>query len=261
MDHFTCKHALLLLNAEYAENGFSEKLPKYAVALHPLPTTDDRLLELYLTVMAENYDALQPLYMRVEKRRRTERQQAMLNLCKIRALMMNGKPEKAMKLFQEEHLLMDAAYEEQPDLISQRVPRSYSDDTLTYCEAAAGFCVRSGDMKEAEHYRSFAALRISHYDADEQPFQTEILDIELKYAAGDAAGVSDRVIALEQEIKEKFQLTQRGKYINLTRKLQQAAIFLAIVPPGAEPADRQKADRARFDRRLPGEDYLAGGNG
>lgn len=259
MDHFTCKHALALLNAEYAEKGFTENLPKYAVALHPLPTTDDRLLELYLTVMAEHYDALPALYMRLEKRKRTERQQAMLNLCKIRALMMNGKPDKALKLYREEHLLMDAAYEEQPDLISQRVPRSYTDDTLTYCEAAAGFCVRSGDLREAEHYRSFAALRISNRDEDEQPFLTEILDIEMEYAAGNAAAVRDRVTALEQEIKEKFQLTQRGKYINLTRKLRQAAIFLAITLPGTEPADKQQADRERFARRLPGADYLSGG--
>ena len=256
MDRFTSKHAQLMLRASYAAEGFNSKLPQYITAMHPIALLNDRLLALFLNVMAENYSALPPLYMWIGKHRRTQRQEAMLHLCKMREQMMNGRPDRAYKLFTEQHLLMDAAYAEQPDLTEQQLSPGMTDDALCYYETAAGFCTRTGQLAEAGHYRECARLRISLHDADEQPFLEEILDISLGFAAGEAEAQHDRMIALEQRIKETFQLMQRGKYNNLKRRLEQAAIFTAITPPGVE--DGAARDKERFARRLPGEDYLSG---
>ena len=257
LDRLTSRHAMQLLDSSYAEEGWNPKLAQYAMSMHPVALTDDRLFAMFLSVMAEDYDA-QSLYMLgLEGRTLTPRQNAVKELCRLRKYTMLGDRKHAEKLFAEMRLETDAAYEEQPDLIRLRNRRSYTDDALVWYETALGFAVRAGNDAEAEHYRKLVLFRISLRDEDEQDILREILALEECYAAGRLDGLHERQLAVYRTVRERFALTQRGKHSNLQRKLEQAPIY-GIFLAETQGADGEAFAQSRYERRLPGADYLSG---
>ncbi len=242
------KVTLKKLDKYYAGQGWCREMAQIAPALHPVASADDLLLALFITLMSEHYDELPVWRERAERKKLTPRQKAVIDLCRMREMAMNGRAERAALLFDELHLDMDAAYEAQPDFAQFREPRAFADDALVWYELAMGITARRGQTDEAEHYRKMTEFRISMRDEKEQKFLRRILAMELQYANGSPEGLHAAAVEMEAEADKTFVAPEEaGLRNNLKRMLEQAALFGKYMQDAAGLTERQDP----FARQLP----------
>ena len=244
----SAKNTLRLMDKCWTEQGSCREIAEFALMLHPIATENDLLLSLFSSVMAECYDETGIRVTRLEGRRLNARQQALLLLCKLRDRTMNGRAKEAAHLFAEQHLELDAAYEEQPVLFSFRPERDYADDALVWYTLAMCFSARLGKPDEAEHYRKMAELRISMHDDSMQDFLRRILAMDLQYAAGKPEGLHEQAVQMQKEITESG-LT-RGLQAELNRMLEQAPVYGEYLREKEGLTNRSDMSRL-FERSLP----------
>lgn len=232
------------LHLAFEQRGWSGELTDALKKAFRIPDGQDRVLAVFLAVMAEQFDEADAALRKVQEPELTTRELAMLRTAQLRRAVMTGKSALAHRLFADFSGMTDDAYQYQPDLRGKFTP--YAEDALVYFETAAALCEREGQSGRAEQYAMQAQLRIAQYPEAAQPLLEALTALSRQYAraktAEDAQAAKTAETALRHRIGQQPGLSA-GMRANLLRMSQQCCIFGVWT--------QETLSASKFERKLP----------
>lgn len=232
------------LSRIFEAEGWSGSAAEIAKSSFRHSTAHNKVLALFLSVMAEQYDRAVSEELGISESGLSGRDLAAYRTCQLRTAVMTGKSQRAHRLFADHAGMLDAEYQYQPDFEGRFTP--YAEDALVYYETAAALCEREGQHDRAEQYFLQAKLRIGQYPEAVQPFFERLIALSMQYAragsTADSAAAKAEEAALRQQIAGQTGLN-RGMRNNLLRMLQQCSIFGVWT--------QETLTASGFERKLP----------
>jgi len=215
------------LESLFEQQGFSTELSETAKSGNPFPTVREQLQQTFILTMSERYKDAETSLLRLDVTALSGRESAVYYTCRMYIAAMTSQPDKLQKIFNEQQLKLDRAYELMPDLTEKYL--SYGDDALAYYMLAAVLTAHRGRTDLAEQYEKLAGFQISKRSEPEIQFYPFILKLNRLYATGEMVGAHDEETRLK------------------------GALMNSIMPAGIQRSLMQLIDKARIYSSLPAD--------
>ena len=214
------KHLRVKLDTIYQSQGYCSELAETAFAV-PTPTDKDKLLHVFLLVMAEDYEHAETMLLRINRKQLTGREAAMYDTCRLRMLVMSGEFDTVQRMLLQEQDAINRAYEMKPDLFEQYLP--YADDALVFYMLAAAASLQNREPERAAEYRRHAEFQITNRSETEMGYYPLIFDLNMYYASEKYEEAHQLENTLRGEIECSTMM--RGIKQELLRLIEQARIY------------------------------------